>query len=82
MLLDEQPTLSPEEDIMRAFKFSLATAVLATVIVGLAMAQPPGGGAGRGMGGMRAAGGMEHERQLFNRANRSVVSFSADTLEH
>jgi Spy/CpxP family protein refolding chaperone len=58
VLLDEQPTLSPEEDIMRAFKFSLATAVLATVIVGLAMAQPPGGGAGRGMGGMRAAGGL------------------------
>jgi Spy/CpxP family protein refolding chaperone len=42
---------------MRAFKFSLAAAALATAIVGLAVAQPPGGGRMQ-MGGMRAAGGL------------------------
>ena len=40
---------------MRAFKFSLTMAAMATAIVGLAVAQPPGGG--RGMGGMMRGGG-------------------------
>jgi Spy/CpxP family protein refolding chaperone len=43
---------------MRAFKFSVAAAALATAIVGLAVAQPPGGGRGMGMQGMRGAGGL------------------------
>src|SRR5262249_39887285 len=43
---------------MRVFKFSLAAAFLATAIVGLAVAQPPGGGRFQGMGGMRAMGGL------------------------
>lgn len=42
---------------MRGFKFSLTAVALATAIVGLAVAQPPGGRQG-GMGGMRAAGGL------------------------
>ncbi len=42
---------------MRGFKFSLAAAALATAIVGLAVAQPPGGGRG-GMQAMRGAGGL------------------------
>lgn len=42
---------------MRAFRFSLAAAALATMIVGLAVAQPPGGRM-QGMAGMRGAGGL------------------------